>query len=124
MELSSWTKSHFCAYILLCIAHADSDIADEEIKTIENFLNELHIKDKIEQDTHQVLTSVFPVFHSHSRDLRENFVRTKWKIFFIEEDEICDIMDEIENMILVDNNIEKEEIKTYAFIRKAMNIHD
>lgn len=119
MELKKWTKSHFFAYILLSIAHADNNIDKEELDSIKNYIENLNF------DNHaNVLGHVLPVFLQHSSDLRANFVKTKWKLFFESEEEVGNILDEIEEMILVDNKIDLGEIKTYGSIRKALNICD
>ena len=118
MELNKWNKSHFCAYLLLSVAHADNDISSEEIISIKSYLN------KIYEGSERSLDNTLPVFLEHSEDLRTNFIKTKWHLFFKTKEEIGCILDEIEEMILVDGKIDLSEIKTYGAIRKTLGICD
>jgi len=122
MDISNWSKSHFCAYILLYVAHADDRAEEEEMIYIENFLTKLGIEESNPKDVHAIMLEVMPVFLRHSQSLRTNFVKTKWKLFYSEEEDMSSLLDEIEEMIIVDFNIHKSEIKAYGEIRKALGI--
>lgn len=121
MEISQWTKAHFTAYIFLSIADADEDMDEKEIVIMQDFLEHLHFE---YDNTYELLKSVREIQKKHPKDLRVNFITTKHEQFLDSEDELLRIMDEIEDLILADNSIDKEEIKMYSRIRKALKIDD
>ena len=121
MDISQWTKAHFGAYIFLCIADADEDMDKKEVEKMQDFLEHLHFE---YDNAFELLKSVRKIHQKHSQDLRINFISTKHHIFFESDDELHNIVDHIEELILADDSIDRDEIKMYSRIRKALNFDD
>ena len=121
MDISHWAKPHFCTYIFLCIASADDKVDLSELKNIQNFLERMHIESK---ESIVVINEVKSLFNSQKEAERIEFIKTAFIDFFITKQQTAAIVDEIEDLILIDNSIEKKEIQMYSKIRKALDIND
>lgn len=120
MDLTNWTKAHFCAYIFFCIADADDDMNKNEVSRIENFLEHLHFD---HENAFEILSDVRLIHKRHSTDLRVNFITTK-STLFLDPQEISNVIEEIEHLILADNDIKKSEIRMYGKIRRALGVDE
>lgn len=121
MEISSWTKSHFCTYLFLCIANADNNLQLKEITTIQDFLERMHIDKK---NSITIIEEVKKFINNQNPEERLDFIKVIYSKLSLSKQQINAIMEELEEMILADNSIEKTEIMMYSKIRKAIEISD
>ncbi len=119
MKNTNWSKSHFCTYIFLCIAYSDDKITVSEIVNIKDFLSKINISD---EEAKEIIKEVCFLLNSQNIEERLVFIAHTYKDFFNTTDDLSPLMNDIEDLILADNNIEKSEILMYNKIRKAMNV--
>lgn len=117
----NWTKGHFYTYVFLCIANADNNLSISEITLIQDFLVRMHLE---KANAALLFEEVNAHLQLQSEEERINYVHNQNARFFSNQEEITFMMNEIEDLILADNSIEKDEIKLYIKIRKALNVED
>lgn len=121
MNDSNWTKGHFYTYVFLCIANADDNLSISEVTSIQDFLVRMHLE---KANARLLFEDVHSQLRLQSEEERINYISNENARFFEGKEEISFMMDEIEDLILADNSIEKDEIKLYMKIRKALNVED
>ncbi|MFK7899764.1 MAG: TerB family tellurite resistance protein [Cyclobacteriaceae bacterium] len=112
-----WKKEHFIAYIFLCIAAADYDVAEEEVEVLKTRINEV-VGD--EADANQAIEQVRDLVDYHDDDEKTDIIAYYSNLFEPTLEEkflICNILEEI---IKADGIVEGIEMVIFRFIKKAL----
>lgn len=113
-----WEKEHFVAYIFLCIAAADYEIAEEELGVLQNRIEEV-VGEGI--DVAGAIAKVRDDVDYHDDEEKTDVIKyftRKFSPSVEEKDLICNILEDI---IKADGIVEGIEMVIFRFIRKALD---
>lgn len=113
-NLLAWSKNHFVMFILLCIADSDNNIDEEELQEI---ADHAHLSGDFNAMYHELHLVVRMLPLEYKIDL----IAQHKNQFQLSSVEIEDTLSTIEEIILADTSIDREEIATYSKIKKALN---
>lgn len=113
-NISHWSKDHFIIFTFICIADSDNELDKSELLEIAK-----HIK--IVEDIPTILKDVHSVVRVLPEEYRIGLIENHKNQFNLTPDEIDDCLTTIEEIILADTAIEREEIAMYSKIKKALN---
>lgn len=112
-DISHWTKDHFIIFTFICIADSDNDLDKSELLEIAKHIDFVEDISALLKDVHSVVR-VLP------EDYRIGLIENHKSQFNLTEEDIEQTLSTIEEIILADTSIEREEIAMYSKIKKAL----
>lgn len=115
MNISHWNFDYYCTYVLLCLASSDHDLEQEELKTINTFLNDQKIA-----NPDSLINELLVVIKYQTIPDRINFIEINFPSFVDSKDKAHKLVDIIEELIMSDFTIAPDEMELYRVIKKKI----
>lgn len=112
-NISHWTKDHFIIFIFICIADSDNSLDKSELLEIAKHIESVDDIPTVLKDVHSVV-KVLP------EEYRIGLIQNHKNQFNLTTEEIESTLGSIEEIILADTSIEREEIAMYSKIKRAL----
>ncbi len=113
MKTTSWSFDHYCTYVLLCFASSDHELNEEELKSIQSFLNHTDIADH-----NRLIQELNIVIKYQTEEEHLNFIEDRFN-HFVETKEDCEkLVESVEELIVADFEIAPKEMELYKKLKK------
>ena len=112
-NISHWSKDHFFIFTFLCIADSDNSLDEIELLEIAKHISTT-------ENVPAILNEVHSIVRILPEEYRIGLIQHQKHAFNFTEDEIEHVLCTIEEIILADTSIEREEIAMYSKIKKAL----
>ena len=117
-NIESWDKNHFSAYLYLCVVQADEKITEEEM---EKFMDQYDILKIDDSQYHSVLQNVLAEYKQHSKEDKNEFIKTYVPKFFGDSKDAKVLVDGLFELSISDGNVTASESELIRNIQKIIS---
>ena len=113
MKTKSWSFDHYCTYVLLCFASSDHELNEEELRTVQEFLNQSDLAGHL-----KLIQELNIVLKYQTEDEQLAFIEDKFSHYVENEEDFNTLVSCIEELIIADFQIAEKEMEFYKKIKK------
>jgi uncharacterized tellurite resistance protein B-like protein len=117
-NISSWKKNHFFAYLYLCAVQADDKLTEPEM---EKFMDQYDILKIEDSQYHSILQNVLAEYKQHSKDEKNEFIRTYVPKYFGDSQDAKELVDGLFELSISDGNVAASESELIRTIQKLIS---